>query len=97
MAFYLESQDGSQSYLAGLFSDKSDLIDGRLYTLEELGFSDWLRTTSQHKPPQKKLVAKWYGPKYLRIYKYWYAVKCFWIAPRGKKLGTAKWALGSFS
>jgi hypothetical protein len=63
MPFYLESMDGSQSYKADFFCTKADLVDGQLYTLEELGFSDWLRTAgSQHKPPQKKLKANWYGP-----------------------------------
>lgn len=64
MPFYLESQDGSQSYRADLFCKKNDLKDGQIYSLEELGFSDWLKTAgNQHKPPQKKLVAKWYGLK----------------------------------
>lgn len=59
--FYLESQDGSQSYRADLFCSKTDLVDGQTYTLEELGFIDWLKTAgSQHKPPQRKLVAKSY-------------------------------------
>lgn len=60
MPFYLESQDGSQSYLATLFCKKRDLVDGQLYSLDELQFSDWLKTTSQHKPPQKKLIARLY-------------------------------------
>lgn len=94
MGFYLESQDGSQSYLAKLFCKKKDLVHGQLYTLEELDFSDWLRISTQHKPPQKKLVANWYGPKYPHAYKYWYAAKCLWICPRGKKISTALWALG---
>lgn len=64
MPFYLESQDGSQSYRADLFCNKIDLADGQLYALEDLGFSDWLKTAaSQHKPPQRKLVAKWSGPR----------------------------------
>lgn len=64
MPFYLESQDGSQSYRADMFCAKDDLVDGQLYTLEELGFSDWLKTAdNQHKPPQRKLIANWYGPK----------------------------------
>jgi len=62
MPFYLESQDGSQSFAASLFCKKKDLVDGEMYSLEELGFSDWLRTAgSQHKPPPKKLKAVWYG------------------------------------
>ena len=61
MPFYLESQDGIQSYRADLFCSKKVLVDGELYSLEDLGFQDWLRTTSQHKPPQKKLKAVWYG------------------------------------
>lgn len=64
MPFYLESQDGSQSYRADLFCTKTDLVDGQLYSLDELDFSDWLKSAgSQHKPPQRKLVANWYGPK----------------------------------
>lgn len=63
MPFYLESLDGSQSYLADLFSSRRDLVDGNIYPLEELGFSDWLRTGSHHRPPQRKLKAVWYGPK----------------------------------
>lgn len=56
--FTLESLDGSQSYLAELFSAKKDLEDGKIYDLAELGFDDWLVTCkSQHKPPQKKLRA----------------------------------------
>lgn len=61
MHFYLESQDGSQSYREDLFCQKKDLIDGNLYTTDELGFNDWLRTSKQHKPPQKKLIARLYG------------------------------------
>lgn len=64
MPFYLESLDGSQSYRADLFSAKTDLEDGKIYTLDECGFGDWLRTAgNQYKPPQKKLKANWYGPK----------------------------------
>ena len=64
MPFYLESQDGTQSYRADLFATKKDLEDGKLYPLEELGFADWLRTAGkQRKPPQKKLMARWYGIK----------------------------------
>lgn len=63
MPFYLESQDGSQSYKADMFCSKKDLLNGLLYSLDDLGFQDWLRTYSQHRPPQKKLLAKWYGPK----------------------------------
>lgn len=63
MPFYLESQDGSQSYDAAVFCQKRDLIDGQLYSPEELGFNDWLVTSSQHRPPQKKLRAVWYGPR----------------------------------
>lgn len=56
--FYLESLDGSQSYRADLFASKRDLEHGHIYSPQELGFSDWLRTSgSQHKPPQKKLRA----------------------------------------
>jgi len=63
MPFYLESLDGSQSYLASMFSRKSDLDDGRIYDLDELDFTDWLKTAGgQHKAPQKKLRARWYGP-----------------------------------
>ncbi len=61
MPFYLESQDGSQSYRADMFCNRKDLVDGQPYSLDELEFCDWLKTTSQHKPPQKKLVAKLYG------------------------------------
>jgi hypothetical protein len=60
--YYLESQDGSQSYLAAMFAEKTDLVNGQLYTLEELGFSDWLRASTPHKPPHKKLIANWYEP-----------------------------------
>lgn len=61
MPFYLESVDGSQSYKADMFCGKKDLVDGQIYTLDELGFLDWLRTAgNQHKPPQKKLKANWY-------------------------------------
>lgn len=64
MPFYLESQDGSQSYKADFFCTKKNLIDGQIYTLEELGFSCDIKTAgSKHKPPQKKLIAKWYGEK----------------------------------
>jgi hypothetical protein len=65
MPFYLESDDGKQSYLAELFCKKVGLEDGKLYTLEELGFVDWLKTSNQHKPPQKKLRANWYGERLL--------------------------------
>jgi hypothetical protein len=64
MPMYLESLDGSQSYRADMFCGKRELIDGQIYSLEELVFSDWLKTAgTQHKPPQKKLKANWYGPK----------------------------------
>lgn len=64
MPMYLESLDGSQSYLAEIFFKKRDLVNGKVYSLEELGFLDWLCTAgSQHKSPQKKLKAHWYGPK----------------------------------
>ena len=64
MPFYLESQDATQSYRAYLFCSKKDLVDGELYSLEELGFQDWLRTAgNQYKPPQKKLKSNWYGVK----------------------------------
>ena len=55
---YLESMDGSQSYLADLFTERRDLVDCEVYSLEELGFNDWLRTAgNQHRPPHKKLKA----------------------------------------
>lgn len=64
MPFYLESLDGTQSYLASVFSSKVDLVDGQVYKLEELGFTDWLKTAgNQHKKPQNKLKANWYGKK----------------------------------
>lgn len=44
MPFYLESQDDKQSYRADMFSSKKDLEDGKLYSLEELEFDDWLKT-----------------------------------------------------
>lgn len=93
MPFYLESQDGSQGYKASLFSSKRDLIESKIYTLEDLGFCDLLCITSQNKPPQKKLIAKWYGPKYSRLYRYLYAIKCLRICPKGEKINTALWAL----
>lgn len=62
MPFYLESQDGSQSYLASVFCNKKNLVNSQIYTLEDLGFFEWLKTAgSQHKPPHRKLVANWYG------------------------------------
>ena len=64
MPMYLESLDGSQTYLADLYSRKCDLVDGQVYSPEQLGFVDWLKTAgAQHKPPQKTLKAIWYGPK----------------------------------
>lgn len=61
MPMYLESLDDKQSYRADLFCSKKDLVDGKIYSLEELGFDDWLRTAgNQHKPPQKKLIARLY-------------------------------------
>jgi hypothetical protein len=64
MPTYLESLDGNQIYKADVFCERRDLVDGQVYPLNELGFSDWLRTAgSQHKSPQKKLKAIWYGPK----------------------------------
>lgn len=68
MPMYLESLDGMQSYMADMFCRiASSLVDGHIYALEELGFQDWLRTAgNQHKPPQKKLKAVWYGPKVTR-------------------------------
>lgn len=61
MHFYLESLDGTQSYRADLFCTRTDLEDGKIYTLEELGFNDWLKTHNQHKKPQSKLKAVAYG------------------------------------
>lgn len=56
MTKYLESDDGEQSYLASAFSTRKDLVEGELYDLQELQFTDWVRTAgSQHKPPRKKL------------------------------------------
>ncbi|TXG78398.1 hypothetical protein E6Q11_01120 [Candidatus Dojkabacteria bacterium] len=57
MAFYLESLDGNQSYRADLFTARRDLIHGEVYSIDDLEFQDWLRTSSQHKSPPKKLRA----------------------------------------
>jgi len=57
--FYLESQDGTQSYKADMFCNKKDLVNGQIYTLQELGFDDWLKTAD--KKPQNKLKAIVYG------------------------------------
>jgi hypothetical protein len=65
MPMYLESLDNTQSYLADLFVSKDifeKLEDGKIYNTNELKFDDWLITAGkQHKSPQKKLKAVWYG------------------------------------
>lgn len=63
MPTYLESLDGSQSYLAEIFCDASKLEEGKTYDTKEIGFVDWLKTTAHSKSPQKKLKANWYGPR----------------------------------
>lgn len=69
---YLESLDGSQSYLADTFCNNHEKLEnGKIYELRmltpsvycmegEIGFYDWLKTTG--KAPVKKLKAVWYGP-----------------------------------
>lgn len=58
---YLESLDGHQSYRADLFCKDWKLLEnGKIYNTEELGMYDWLRASSLHKSPQKKLKAIFY-------------------------------------
>lgn len=62
MPMYLESLDGNQSYRTDVFClDYKSLENGKVYSLGDVGFLDWLRTCSSHKPPAKKLRAVWYG------------------------------------
>ena len=61
MPFYLESLDGTQNYKADVFCNREDLIEGKIYDLTELGFSEWFTTGG--KKAQKKLKTVWYGSK----------------------------------